>query len=129
VLSGCAARGPARYASGSSVVGEQPGTAAPNAYVRYIQSLPVGAHVKVALRGSERFDAIFLGMQNSEVALKPRTRIPEPERLVPLSDIASIEVQSPSGGIGTGKAALIGVASGAATFLTLVLVTFALAWD
>jgi hypothetical protein len=61
--------------------------------------------------------------------LKPRTRIPEPLRRVPLGDITSIEVETASGGIGAGKAAAIGVASGAAAFLTLLLVSFAILAD
>jgi hypothetical protein len=89
-LNGCAARGSFFQQHGTAPARDR--LAGPSeSYVKYIKSLPVGSHVKVALRDGERIDAVLVAADDSGVLLQPRTRIPEPERHVDISEIATIE--------------------------------------
>jgi hypothetical protein len=97
-------------------------------YVKYIKSLPIGSRVQLALRDGERVDAVLVAVDDSGVLLKPRTRIPEPERHIPMTQIATIELYT-ARGMGVGKAILIGVAAGGAAILTILFVAIATGWD
>jgi hypothetical protein len=126
-LNGCAARGSFFQEHGTAQARDR--LAGPSeSYVKYIKSLPVGSHVKVALRDGERIDAVLVAADDSGVLLQPRTRIPEPERHVDISEIATIELHT-SHGMGVGKAILIGVAAGGAAILTILFVAIATGWD
>jgi hypothetical protein len=128
-LNACAFRAPALQAVPPPNGARQGSWTHSDEYVRYIKSLPPGTPVRVAMRDGERLSAIFLGAEGDQIVLKPRTRIPEPERRVPIDRIAAIEVDERSGGISTGRAVLIGVLSGAATFFGLLLILAAAAFD
>lgn len=128
-LNACASRPPALQSAPPPTGARQGTWTHSDEYVRYIKSLPAGTPVRVAMRDGERLNAIFLGTEGDQVVLKPRTRVPEPERRVPIDRVAAIEVDERPGGISTGKAVLIGVLSGAATFFGLLLILAAAAFD
>ena len=92
---------------------------------RYVERLPVGTDVKVRLKQGERFRATLIGVEADEVILKPRTRVPEPQRRVRVADVEMIEPQT--GGINVAKAIAIGIGAGGASFLGLMLLVFSLA--
>ena len=127
-LNGCAAREAFLRQSVGPAASERAAPQPSESYVRYIQSLPIGSRVKVALRSGERLDAVLVAADDSGVLVKPRTRIPEPERRIAMSEIASIELHA-SEGMGVGKAILIGVAAGGAAILTILLITLSAGWD
>lgn len=128
-LNACASRTPALQSVPPPSDARQGSWAHSDEYVRYVKSLPAGTPVRVVMRDGERLSAIFLGAEGDQIVLKPRTRLPEPERRVPIDRVAAIEVDERPGGISTGKAVLIGVLSGAATFFGLLLILAAAAFD
>lgn len=87
----------------------------------FAEKLDVGTEVNVRLRGGERFKASLVAVQDDAVLLQPKTRVPVPVQPVPYDAILSLE-QRREGGMGAGKAAAIGIASGAATFIALLLI-------
>ena len=86
---------------------------------RYVSSLPIGSTVKVRLTSGEKFNATLMLVEPTSVVLKPKTRLVEPARTVPIKEIVSIDVVNNSG-IGAGKAILIGAAAGAAAFFGIL---------
>ena len=125
----CAGRVPAPHTM------PQPGTHHPSApfpgetadWERYARALPAGARVRVVLIDGTRFTATLLGVEEHDLVLQRATRVPEAPRRVPAAHLAALARDE--GGIGAGKAALIGLGVGAASFLTLLLVTIALVGD
>jgi hypothetical protein len=127
-FNGCAARGEFLRQRAVAQSGETTSQPPSETYVRYIRSLPVGSRVKVALHRGARLDAVLVAADDAGVIVKPRTRIPEPERGIPMSEIASIELHA-SEGMGVGKAILIGVAAGGGAIPTILFITLATGWD
>jgi hypothetical protein len=125
LASGCGAR------SLSTAVQTRPGgtrVAEPQWVTReYVERVAIGSAVRVEQRTGESFTAIFMGLEGDAVRLQKRTRIPEAPVAIPLAELARLSLDS-GGGIGAGKAVLIGLASGAAAFLSLLLLAAA-SWD
>lgn len=86
-------------------------------------TLDVGAELTVRLRDGQRFAAALVAVQDDGVLLQPKTRVPVPVQQVPYDAILSLEQRRE--GMGAGKAAAIGVASGAATFIGILLILLA----
>jgi hypothetical protein len=78
----------------------------------------------VRLQNGQRFRATLIAVRDDAVLLQPRTRVPVPVQAVPYDEIATLERRE-SGGIGAGKAAAIGVASGAGAFVVILLILMA----
>jgi hypothetical protein len=95
---------------------------------RLAQQLPPAAVVRVLLADGTRLKAIVLAVDDEAIVVKPRTRVPEPQRRIPYSTIEALELDT-NRGIGAGKAAAIGIGTGAATFMALILLSFALLSD
>jgi hypothetical protein len=93
----------------------------------YAEKLPVGTKVKVERRDGQSFSATFMGVDGDAVRVQKRTRLPEPPVVIPLEDLAVLALDN-GGGIGSARAALVGVGTGAATFFFLLLLAAA-AWD
>jgi hypothetical protein len=91
---------------------------------RFVAALPPGTMLRVRLQGGERFTATLLGVEGDTAILKPRGRVPEPSRRVPLSALADAEIQQ-AGSVGAGRAVLIGALAGAGTFFGLLLLALA----
>src|SRR5687768_14075943 len=90
----------------------------------FAEKLEVGTTLTVHLRNGQRFRATLIAAQDEALLLQPKTRVPVPVQPVPYDTILSIERRS-EGGIGAGKAAAIGVASGAGAFLAVLLILIA----
>ena len=84
----------------------------------------VGASVKVRLHDGRKFTATLIQAQHDALLLQPKTRLPVPVQPVLYESIVSIE-RVRGGGIGAGKAAAIGVATGVGAFLGTLLIFMA----
>jgi len=127
---GCAASiGPrfARAPSSESVQDAERSVDDAAVWRRFATALPVGTVVRVELTDGTRVRGTLMAVDPDAVVLKPRTRLPEPARRVPFATIASIELER--GGIGAGKAVVIGMAAGAATFVAFLTVMVAFLAD
>ena len=87
----------------------------------FAEKMDVGTEINVRLRNGQRFRATLVAAQDEALLLQPKTRVPVPVQPVPYDDILSIERRSERG-ISAGKAAAIGVASGVAGFLGVLLI-------
>ena len=92
---------------------------------QYAGKLAIGSLVKVRLRDGEKLRGILMAVDRDQVIVKPKTRIPEPERRFPFADVEMIELEERDG-ISAAKAAGIGIASGVGSFLGLILVITAI---
>jgi hypothetical protein len=89
--------------------------------------LPAGSRVRLQLTDGVRLTGIVMAADDAAIVVKPKTRIPEPERRIPYAAIEMLEQDT--GGLSVGKAVAIGVGAGAAAFLAIVFITFALIDD
>ena len=125
----CAGRGPALHATPTTGIVQPSEPSATHAadWERYARALPAGVRVRVVLHDGTRFTATLLGVEGRDLVLQRTTRVPEQPRRIPAGEVAALARDE--GRIGAGKAALIGLGVGAASFLTLLLVTIALVGD
>jgi hypothetical protein len=79
------------------------------------------------LNDGQRFRATLVGVRADAVLLQPKTRIPVPIQAVPYEAIVRLERTRP--GIGAGKAAAIGVATGVGAFFATLGVMLAMVGD
>src|SRR3954470_9933253 len=56
-----------------------------------VESIPIGATVKLRTRGGERLKAVLLSADETGVRVKPATRVPEPSRRIAYDQIDGIE--------------------------------------
>jgi hypothetical protein len=120
---GCAARG-ATPSVGSQ--GQTWGEAERVAVFRqYVEHLPVGGRVRVQTVDGARWSATLLSADHERVVLQPRGRVTEPARAIPIAVLQLIEPERDGGSSQLVKAAAIGVATGAATFFTMLMIAFA----
>jgi hypothetical protein len=103
-------------------------TTNPEMWRQMAQKLPPAAVVRIVLSDGQRLRGVVLAAEDDALVVKRKTRIPEREARLPYTSIESLELDAPEG-IGAGKAVAIGIGTGAATFLGLILVTFALVSD
>ncbi len=89
------------------------------AWERYVSNLPIGARVKVETRDGESFKGTYMGAENGHINVKPRTRVPEPVRVIPIASLASVELDQ---GSSVGRTAAIAAAVAAATVFGMFLV-------
>ena len=90
----------------------------------FVAKVDVGTELDVHLQNGQHFRATLLGTRDDAVLLQPRTRVTVPVQAVAFDAIARMASRRDRG-MGAGKAALIGIASGAATFLAIVAIVFA----
>ena len=91
----------------------------------YSAQVDVGTELTVRLRNGQRFRATLISVRDDALLLQPKTRVPVPVQAVRYDDITTLERREPSRGIGAGKAAAIGVASGAGAFVAILLILMA----
>ena len=91
----------------------------PDVWRTFAEQTEVGTELNVRLRDGQRFRAILVGVQDEALLLQPKTRETVPVQAVPYEEIASLERRR-EGGIGAGKAAAIGVASGVGAFFAIM---------
>ena len=94
----------------------------------FVEKVPIGTELNVRLRNGQRFRATIVQTSADAVTLLPKTRLPVPVQSVAFEEIASLERRQ-HGGISGGKAAAIGVASGAGGFFGALLILLALVGD
>lgn len=123
-LPGCAAAAGARLQPPASA-----GAAAPerSLMAEYVQKLPIGSRVRVHLRDGRRVRGTLMAASAERIVIQPRTRIPEPPLQLPLDGVAAVEIDAPNGSVA--RAIGVGVAAGAAAFLTVMLVLSAIYSD
>jgi hypothetical protein len=90
----------------------------------YVARLPIGATVEVRLREGGKFKGILMAVQDETIVVKPRKRVPVPERVIPIAELESVELER-RGGVSAGKAIAIGVGTGVAAFFGIMLMLFA----
>jgi len=122
---GCAARGttPQRVAIDGDLSWSEAERVA--AMSQYVERLPVGGRVRVQTVDGERWSATLLSADPQRVVLQPRGRLTEPARAIPIASLQLIEPDGHSGNNQLLKAVAVGVATGAATFVTMLLIAFA----
>jgi hypothetical protein len=97
--------------------------AQPDVWRTFASRIDVGSQLEVRLRSGQRFRATLIDAREDVVLLQPKTRVPVPVQPVSYDAIASLE--RVKGGIGAGKAAAIGVATGVGAFFATMLIIFA----
>ena len=93
----------------------------------FASRIDVGAQLNVRLRNGQRFRATLIEAREDALLLQPKTRVPVPVQPVAYEAIVSLE--QAKGGIGAGKAAAIGVATGVGAFFGTLLVMLAAVSD
>lgn len=83
------------------------------------QKLGAGTEVTVRLQNGQRFAATLLDVRADALVLQPRTRRPVPVQPISYDAIASLERRDRHG-MGAARAAGIGIAAGAGTFLAIL---------
>jgi len=92
---------------------------------QYVERLPVGGRVRVQTVDGARWSATLLSADHERVVLQPRGRLTEPARAIPIASLQLVEPESHSGSSQLLKAVAVGVATGVATFMTMLLIAFA----
>jgi len=93
----------------------------------FASRIDVGAQLNVRLRNGQRFRATLIEAREDALLLQPKTRVPVPVQPVAYEAIVSLE--QTKGGIGAGKAAAIGVATGVGAFFGTLLIMLAAVSD
>lgn len=84
----------------------------------FAQKLTAGTELTVRLQNGQRFAATLIDARADALVLQPRTRRPVPVQPVSYDAILSLERRDRHG-MGAAKAAGIGIAAGAGTFLAV----------
>lgn len=94
----------------------------------FAEKVDVGSEVRVRLTDGQRFRAVMVAAGQDALMLQPKTRVPVPVQAVPYTAIASLE-RSERGGVGAGKAAAIGIATGVGAFFATMAIILAVVSD
>ena len=101
--------------------------AQPDVWRTFASRIDVGAKLDVRLRNGQRFRATLIDAREDALLLQPKTRVPVPVQ--PVSYDAIVSLEQVKGGMGAGKAAAIGVASGVGAFFATMLIILAVVGD
>ena len=110
---GCASGGGTRI-----LAQPQPGVADTAAMADYVQRLPAGSKVRVERTDGTSLRGTLMRAGSDAIVVQKNTRIPEQPVEVPIAQLARVTLNG--GGMSTGKAIAIGIASGAGTFLAIL---------
>jgi hypothetical protein len=91
-------------------------------WIQYASKLPIGSTVRVRTNDGKRTTAVLAIVDDNGITIAPKTRRPEPPRHIPFDQLAQIEIKQ--GGMSAGKAAAIGVATGAGVFFAILAIVF-----
>lgn len=114
VTSGCASAGRTPVATGP-----QPGVVDTAAMADYVQRLPAGSKVKVERTDGTSLRGTLMKASGEGIVVQKNTRVPEPPIDIPTAQIARVTLDS-GGGMSTGKAIGIGIASGVGAFFVIL---------
>jgi hypothetical protein len=98
----------------------------PEYWYSYAEKLPIGATVRVRTTDGKRHTAVLALVDRNGITLESKSRVPEPARRFPYDQIQQLELKT--NGASMAKAAGVGAAIGAGTFLGL-LALLAASWD
>lgn len=99
----------------------------PEYWYSYAEKLPIGATVRVRTSDGKRHTAILTVVDRDGITVEWRSRIPEPPRRITYDQIQQLELKT-ANGASMAKAAAVGAAIGAGTFVGL-LALLAASWD
>jgi hypothetical protein len=99
----------------------------PDIWRNFAEHVEIGTELNVRLNDGQRLRATLVGVRPDAVLIQPKTRVPVPIQAVPYEEIARLE--RTRHGIGAGKAAAIGVATGVGAFFATLAVLLAAAGD
>ena len=99
----------------------------PGYWYSYAEKLPIGATVRLRTTDGKRLTAILTVVDRDGITLESRSRIPEPARRVTYDQIRQLELKT-ANGASMARAAAVGAAIGAGTFVGL-LAMLAASWD
>lgn len=99
----------------------------PGYWYSYAEKLPIGATVRVRTSDGKRHTVVLTVVDRDGITVESRSRIPEPARRITYDDIQQLELKT-ANGASMAKAAAVGAAIGAGTFVGL-LALFAASWD
>lgn len=99
----------------------------PGYWYSYAEKLPIGATVRLRTTDGKRHTAILTVVDPDGITVESRSRIPEPARRVTYDQIRQLELKT-ANGASMAKAAAVGAAIGAGTFVGL-LALLAANWD
>jgi len=91
---------------------------------KYTAKLPIGSTIRIRMTDGKRLTAVLAVVDDSSITVEPKTRVPEAPRVIPFDRLQQLELKD-AGGSGIGRAVAIGAGIGAATFLGLLLMAFA----
>lgn len=98
----------------------------PAYWYSYAEKLPIGATVRVRTTDGKRHTAVLSVVDRDGITVEWKSRVPEPARRFPYEQIEQIELKK--NGSNLAKAAAVGAAIGAGTFVAL-LAMLAASWD
>ena len=98
----------------------------PAYWYSYAEKLPIGATVRVRTTDGIRRTAVLALVERDGITVELKSRIPEPPRRISYDQIEQLELKT--NGSSIAKAAAVGSAIGAGTFLGL-LALLAASWD
>jgi len=101
--------------------------ASPDVWRSFAERVDVGTELNVRLRDGQSFRATLVAVRPDAVLLQPKTRVPVPIQPVPYGEILRIE--RTRHGIGAGKVAAIGVATGVGAFFATMAILLAAVGD
>lgn len=110
---GCASGGGTRISTQP-----QPSVVDTVAMADYVQRLPAGSKVRVERTDGTSLRGTLMKATGDLIVVQKSTRIPEPPVELPIAQVARVTLDG--GGMGTGKAIAIGIASGAGAFLAIL---------
>ncbi len=98
----------------------------PGYWYSYAEKLPIGATVRVRTADGKRHTAVLAVVDRDGITLESKSRVPEPARRFPYEQIQQLELKT--NGSNMAKAAAVGAAIGAGTFVGLMAL-LAASWD
>jgi hypothetical protein len=98
----------------------------PGYWYSFAEKLPIGATVRVRTSDGRRHTAVLAIVDRDGITVERKSRVPEPARRIAYDDIQQLELKM--NGASMAKAAAVGSAIGAGTFLGLLMV-LAASWD
>ena len=90
----------------------------------YVQRLPLGSKLRVERNDGTTLRGTLMQASDASIVVQKNTRIPEAPVAIPIGELTRVTPEN-SGGIGAGKAAAIGIASGVGAFFALLAIAFA----
>ena len=99
----------------------------PAYWYAYAENLPIGSTVRIRTTDGKRHTVVLSLVDRDGITVETKSRIPEPARRFPYEQIQQLELKT-NNGASMAKAAAVGAAIGAGTFITL-LALLAASWD